>query len=208
MSTPSDVRLLAWLAGALEPGDALVVQEAVSADPALAARAAQLRSRLDPPAAAAPRRAAARSWRVPPPRVAGGRAGLSIRRAPTATMSTEPESVRAGERFRLRIAPIDRPDDRLLVVLYRGGADWEVVFPAAPEEAVDLSVLPAEPDGARNLDLVARADPQQRWAVALPLRADAAPDWAAAPDARWAALQDALRSGAAPIASATVTLSN
>lgn len=200
MTPQSDVRLLAWLAGALEPGDALVVQEAVAAEPALAARAAQLRARLDPPAAA-PRR-----WRVPPPRVAGGRAGLSIRRAPTATMSTEPESVRAGERFRLRIAPLDRPADRLLVVLYRGAADWEVVFPATPEEAVALSVLPAKPDGARYLDLVARAEPQQRWAVALPLRADAAPDWAAPPAARWAALQETLRAGATPIASAALTL--
>jgi len=193
----SDARLLAWLSGALEPGDALYVQEAVVADAGLAGRAATLRARLAPPTR--PRVAAAQRWRVPPPRVSGG---MGLRRATAAVMS---EALRAGERFRLRIDPVDRPDERLLVVLYRTDDTWEVVFPQHPDETVAVGALPAQDDGSRSLDLVARAAPRQRWAIALPL-GDAAPDWDAPAEDRWSSLRRAIAAGEAPVASAEIRL--
>lgn len=198
MNPLSDARILAWLTGALEPGDALAVSERVAADLTLATRASVLSARLD-----RPRRR--NLWRVPPPGIPGGATRLQIRPSTAAVMGGEPESVRPGDRFRLQLGSLPDASARLIVVLYRGDEGWSVIFPTNPEERATLDDLPVEDDGSRYLDLLARPDlGEQRWAVALPHKDELSLDWGATPAQRWAVLQARVRDGSVPIASVRI----
>jgi len=193
-TTLTDRDLLAWLAGALEPGRALDVQEEVSAFPEVRARVALLTQRLQEDQIRP-------VWRIPPPGVAGGRRGFTLERAALAVMGEE--VIRPGDRFTVRIGAVPDAEDRRLVVLYRRGADWDVVFPSREDEDVQLDVIPAEPSGERVLELVAQEDlGEQRWAVALPL-ADPV-DWSLAPEARWQSLVERIATGEVPVTSVRI----
>ncbi|MEL6348702.1 MAG: hypothetical protein AAFV53_36700 [Myxococcota bacterium] len=199
ISPLGDARILAWLVGALEPGDALAVSEQIAADATLAVRASALSARLDRPAAA-------KAWRIPPPGIPGGAARLQVRTHAAAVMS-DAQAVRPGERFRLQLGSLPDASRRLMVVLYRAehSEGWSVIFPTSTDECVTLDELPAEPDGSRYLDLVAGEQPgEQRWAVALPSRDELVIDWTAPPAERWAVLQARIRDGSVPVASVQI----
>lgn len=181
-------RLLAWIAEALEPGEAEDVAAALRADPALAARAEELRRRV------ADLREE-RGWSLPPPGVAAGRRPFAMRLE--ASAFAEP-AVRPGEAFRLRLED-PGPPARLVVVLIQAEAGWEVLAPGSPEELVRLDELEPAGEGAWDLDLIApELQGPQRWAVALP-SADIPIDWSRQGEARWAALIEAIQDGTAPV---------
>ena len=181
----SDRLLLAWLAGALDPGRASEVAEDVAADPMLQARVAALGAQLaDPPAAP--------SFRLPPPT----RPSFGMRRQLAIAMGDT--TLRPGDRFRLALDP---PDDaeRIVVVLRRVTSDWSVVFPTDPDEVLPVGALPTE-DGSPILDLVVDRPGRQRWAVALPA-ASVAIDWTAPEATRWQALSAGIADGSIPVTS-------
>jgi hypothetical protein len=192
MGRVTDTRLLAWITGALEPSRAGELEEELLRDPALAARAARLRSKLTPP----PPPPADR-WRLPPP---GYDLGLSGSWAPALVMS---EGLRAGDRFTVSLESREPPEQRLVVVLFRSPEGWGVVFPEAPEELLTLADLPRDA-GGHLLELMAGPEPGvQRWAVALP-RTTTPVDWSLAPAERWRPLRQSMASGQVPVLTLTV----
>jgi hypothetical protein len=193
MSTIDDATLLAYHCGALEPGDARDVEVALAADPALGLRLRDAANRLIEPPPTDP-------YRIPPPGL--GMSGFGLQGTAGLVLAGD-EAIRPGDRFRVTLHP-DDAGRRRVVVLYRRRDAWEVVFPTRPEEAVTAEALPRDDDGARLLDLAARADRgRQRWAVALP-STDLAIDWAVPGDARWATLQDGIAGGTVPVASVEI----
>lgn len=182
-------RLLAFLAGALEPGEEADLSARVRDDPELARLLDTLRERMEegPPR---------ERWSVPPPGVWGGQRPFAVSMQQSA-LSAEP--VRPGDAFALKLAD-PGPPERLVVLLLRGPGGWEVLSPASEDERVLLSDLPREPGGYR-LDLIADDRPgRQRWAVALP-EADLPIDWSLPPVERWAALQEAVAEGRVAVSS-------
>ena len=188
----TDATLHAWMAGALEPPDALVVEEALSEDPALLARVSALRTEITQPVAD--------PWRIPPPGVPGGRVGLQLRSHHVAVFGG---GLRPGDRFELRIPPLEDSDSRRIVVLRQQAEGWRVLFPTEPEDRVVLAELPLA-DGEHVLELSAGpVAGVQRWAVALPPLSTAI-DWAADELSRWHHTLQAVASGEVPCASAEV----
>ena len=181
-------RLLAWIAGALEPGEAEDVAAALLADPALAELAERLRER-------ARGGHVERAWALPPPGVRGGQRSFGVSLEASA-FSSGP--VRAGEAFRLLLED-PGPPARFVVVLVRGPRGWEVLAPGAPEDVVRLDELPRVASGGYHLDLVAPELPSPaRWGVALP-PLELEIHWEHEGEARWAALREALFDGTVPV---------
>lgn len=188
----TDATLHAWMAGALEPPDALRVEEALRQDPALLSRVSVLRAELI--------EAPTDPWRIPPPGVPGGRVGLQLRPHQVAVFGG---GLRPGDRFELRIPALLDADTRRVVVLRQHADGWQVLFPTTPEERVALAELPLA-DGEHVLEV--SAGPQagtQRWAVALPPLSTAI-DWAADELTRWRDTLKAIAAGEVPCASAEV----
>lgn len=178
----TDAMLLAWKAGALEPGRALEVEEALRVHPELWARVASLPS-LEPEAD---------SWRVPPPGVFGGRAGFGVQVRQAAVFGG---GLRAGDRFQLTF---EADEKRFVVVLRRVDGAWTVVHPVEPGDELRVGELPVK-EGQRVLDLLAADRPGvQDWAVALP---EVLPS-----NGDWRGLQAGVADGTVPVASARVVV--
>ena len=191
-----DARLLAWLTGALEPGEALAVQEAVRAAPALQARLPILYALLQEPPQPPP------PWRIPPPGLPGGRAGFQLQVIDAGMMHG---IIRPGDRFRVSLPLLPDAAQRTVVVLCLEADSWQVLFPSAPEESVSAAILPVDEAGQPFLDLRSRdRSGEQRWAVALPLLADGADRWQRPPADRWTDLQEAIVEGTVPVASVQI----
>lgn len=181
-------RLLAWIAGALEPGEAEDIAAAAHADPELARHLERLRERVAGVEAE-------RAWALPPPGVRGGQRSFGVRLEASA-FSAAP--VRPGEAFRLWLED-PGPPARIVVVLVRGPDGWSVLAPGSPDDLVRLDELPRAASGGYHLDLVApELSGPVRWGVALP-PADLEIHWELGSEARWAALQEALLDGTAPV---------
>lgn len=181
-------RLLAWIAGALEPGEAEDIAAAASADRSLALHIDRLRERVRDVGEE-------RAWALPPPGVRGGQRSFGVRLEASA-FSSGP--VRPGEAFRLWLED-PGPPARIVVVLVRGPAGWAVLAPGSPEDVVRLDELPRAGSGGYHLDLVAPdLEGRVRWGVALPPE-DLEIHWEHEPEARWAALREAMLDGTTPV---------
>lgn len=183
MTDLPDRTLLAWIAGALEPGRAADVEEALRASAALRARLQLLVASGPAPTPGGPR------WVVPAP---GPGWGLA-RAAPGAQAGAWlADDLHVDEPFALLLRPREPAERRRVVVLREAEGGWEVAWPLAEAELRRLDELPAEADGARRLPL--RAGPRpgaQRWvAVLVPEGAEIAWELPAGP--RWQELMDAL----------------
>ena len=200
MTIPDRV-LRAYLGGALEPGRIDDLEAELETSAALRARLAALSAELSAelsPAQPAPR-STAPAWRLPPPG-AMGPWSLRASAAPVAVMGAD--TPRPGDRVRISVVGLDDPADHLVVVLWRGDGDWEVMLPASERQRVTADRLPVDADGARYLDVTVRPDaPRQRWALALP-PADEPIDWAA-PE-RWLDLIARVRDGLVPAVTVAV----
>ncbi len=182
MRTLSDATLLAWIAGALDPGRASEVAEDVAANADLQARVHLLGLQLaEPPTPA---------FRLPPPSFSA----FGVSRDLEIVMGDP--TLRPGDRFRLLL---DRPDDRprWVVVLSRVDRQWTVVFPESPEDLIGLEEL-ADSGARRVLDLVVADPGRQRWAVALPEQSLSIRWDESKPEKRWEALRSGLLSGTIP----------
>ena len=189
----TDAILHAWLAGALEPPRALEVEEAMRREPGIAERLARLRALQTEPRAD--------PWRIPPPGIAGGRAGIRANVEHAAVLGG---ALRAGDRFELVMDDLPDAAARWVVVLRRETAGWRVVFPTEPEDQMPLAALPLD-DGVRRLALTASAAPRQRWAVALPA-ASVSIDWTLGEAARWEPVIAGVQDGSIPTASVELEL--
>jgi len=210
MSLPDDV-LLAYLGGALNPSRMYDLEAELEISPPLRARlqgltaalaAAQASAPRPAPLAAPPRGAA---WRLPPPGRTAGAMAAPARWALVGVMDAA-VGPSVGDRVRLSFEAPGEPADWNVVVLWRAGGDWEVLFPASAEELFRPVELPEDASGRRYLDAVIR-DPalRQRWAVVLS-PAGAAIDWSLPPAARWAPLIAAAARGEAPAVTVEVAL--
>lgn len=184
MSEIPDRTLLAFLAGALEPGRAADVEEALRASAGLRAR---LHLLVAARAAPAPTPSA---WAVPPPGPAWGLARAGP--APAGPEAWLGDDVHTEEPFVLHLRPGDPAERRRVVALREEAGAWTVAWPTRAEELRRVDELPLGPDGARELRLPAGAAPgRQRWVVlAVPEGADV--DWALPGPGRWQELIDAL----------------
>jgi hypothetical protein len=193
--TPTDTHLLAWLADALEPGDAQALAAHVAADPVLQVRLRQLRAKLDA-------RARPRAWQIPPPGIAGGQRPVQVSAHHAPVMgATRP---RVGDRFRLRIDTQAAPTS--VVVVLRHEQHWSVVTPTAPGEIFRVEQLPHD-EGGWWVDLLAPAPAgRQRWAVALIPAAQVSQTlptrWEG--DEPWATLQQAIAAGTVSVSATEV----
>lgn len=146
-----DRLLLGQVLDALEPGEARRAAR-LAADPAHAARLAELRALAVPPTAIPP------TWRLPPPRF-----GLGMTASAAAVFG---RACRAGDLVDVRVSlPDDR--DRVVIVLWRVGDLWTQPSGApVPTSAFGR-------DGDALLLHVVAPDPAgpHRFAVALPLAA-------------------------------------
>lgn len=187
--TIPDRTLRQFLAGALEPPDQERVERALSADP-------DLRSRLALLLATTP--AAPLGWVVPPP-------GAPVRVPLVGAASPAPvmDARSAPDWLVLRLDVPDALLDHRVVVLERAGGVWTVAHPTTPDSWVAARVLPRE-NGRVRLDLgggQGSAGLAGRVAVVLvapPLAGEVA--WDLEPEARWAAIRDALADGELPVA--------
>lgn len=182
--------LLAWLAGAMEPGEEAELRARLADDPALAATLRALELRVQGP----PEPRAALGWSVPPPGLPGGRRPFTVALEASALSAA---GVRPGDAFRVSLED-PGPPLRQIVLLIEDERGWRVLAPTSPEERLGLAELPRS--GSRwLLDLVA---PEQRgsrrWAVALPPM-DLEVRWDQPDPPRWEALREALDDGLVPI---------
>ncbi len=189
-----DAMLHAWLSGALEPPQALVVEELLRQTPEVQRRIDQLEQAANP--------VRRDPWRIPPPGIPGGRLGFGLSTAQAAVFGGE---LRAGDRFELRIdTPLERATDHVVLVLRRLAGAWQVVFPTDPDGTLTAADLP-EKDGGRVLDVSAGPEPgRQRWAIALAPRETL--DWAARGAERFAAVIAGVARGEVPVASVEVAV--
>lgn len=191
MIVPGDPALLAYLAGALDPGATKQLEEELTASLALRQRLAALRARLD----RIDRQA--RGWDLPPPGVSSGQRPFAAQLELRLVMDGGP--LRPGDRFSVLLEPVEDAADRFLVVLLRRDGRWEPVFPTCAEERTPVTALPLLDDGRRRLDLIAQEPPgRQRWAVAQ-APADLPIAWDADPDTCWAALREGIADGSIPV---------
>jgi hypothetical protein len=189
-----DATLHAWLSGALEPPQALVVEEILRQTPEIQRRIEQLEQAASPPRPD--------PWRIPPPGIPGGRMGFGLSTAQAAVFGG---ALRPGDRFELRIeSVVEQAADQLVLVLRRLAGAWQVVFPTDADGTLTAADLP-EKDGARVLDVSAGPEAgRQRWAIALAPR-DAV-DWAAEGAERFAAVITGVAGGDVPVASVEVAV--
>ena len=183
----TDTILLAWLADALEPGQASEVAMAVQADPAIASRVALLGASVGSDTSGI---MSSSSWRIPPPGIWGGRQPVALRLADM----TMDASAATPVGFSILIATVPDPHARWVVVLRSTAGGWKVLFPTSADERIRLDALPEELDGTRTLDMVGGDEAGTRFAVALPTE-DA--DWGA--DDPWASLRSSVASGGTPV---------
>lgn len=201
-----DRTLLAFAAGALEPGPATEVRAAVERSPALQRRLAGLRRD------GAPRRP---RFRIPPPGIFGGRHPIAVQARPAAVMDAGIDrdaadshriTIGAGGRWRVHIAGQGAPHTWMPVVLEQaGGADWRVTFPEDEDDLLTLADLPPSSAGHHRLDLAApsRAG-THRFALAL-VPADAPIRWSVEDThLRWAMLIEGLADGSVPVSAIEV----
>lgn len=182
MPRPDEPTLRAWLLGGLEPGEATRLGEQVAASPSLQARVDALKVLLQDDDASV--------WSLPPP---GQGHGLRLEAAPMQSYSVAQAGAAALLSLRFS-TPAEGP--RLVVLLHRGEAGWEVLLPDAEEDRLSLDELDRLDDG--RVELLVRAAPG-RWALALP-PLDWPIDWRLDAAARWAPLQAALSQGEIPVA--------
>lgn len=174
MDSRTHRRLAALAAGALEPGEALRLQEQIAADPELRRAYATYQ-----PAAPEPG-----IWTLPPPGLGGGPTGLLARVETLAAL--DPDSRVLRVRFQAREA-----DPRAVVLLARGEAGWQVWSPERDEAPVLVADLGLDPStGERELLLSGLAAPVRRLGLVLapPALLPTVP-WGEDP---WAALRAAL----------------
>lgn len=191
MNTTTAAELAAWLEDAVDPDRAEEIGRLAAATPTPAARVEALRARLCE-AAEVP----TPGWLLPLP-------GLRLPGAPLVQLSPAlvMGTLSPGSRFEVRIEDPPNPFAARLIVLTRGEGDWEVVFPADPDEDIAVAELPTAKGGGRLVGLVVGPTPgAQRWALIYVDRSVVV-EWASPPELRWAPLQLALEQG---IASATV----
>ena len=133
-------------------------------------------------------------WRIPPPAM-GWPAQM---RTPAILGSTS--QVRIGDRFQIHINDLPDSEHRILVVLQRAGlSDWTVLSPIAAGRLTTLSQCHQTPEGARQIDLLARGPVgRQRWAVAL-LAAPLNVDFSLPAPQRWSSIQRLISRGEVPI---------
>ncbi len=188
----SDRTLRRYLAGALDPGRREEVEAALAASRSLRDRLAAL--------SASTVREEPSGWRLPP---VGARGPWALTPALQQGAMMGEDEPGADDYVELRFSPPEGLGSRRLVVLERGvDGEWEVIFPAAPEEERAIDSLPREPDGRIRLDIVVGEG--GRLAVALP-PATLGVDWTKAPSERWDALREALERGEIPVETAALT---
>lgn len=195
MDAPLSERTLRrYLAGALDPGRREEVEAALASSVALRERLALL--------VATTVREEPSEWRLPP---AGARGPWAMQPAVQVGAMMGEDIPDPDDYVELRFLPPTGCEDHRLMVLERGvDGEWDVLFPATPEEERTLSGLPREADGRVRLDIV--TSPGRRLAVAL-APADVQIDWTQAPPARWSALRAALAEGRVPVETATTSSS-
>lgn len=190
-----DRDLYALAAGALDPGDALAVQDALAADPAARVRYEQIRARLAPPPAGPPR------WRLPVMPLAGRVPPVHLRALTEAHLGGGP--LADGDRLVLRVRPPASAEDVRPVVIREGGVGGGVLYPLAEGDWEPLAAWP-EGDEGYEVDLVVTGPPgEYRYVVVL---ADARTpiDWTLPEAERWAALRELVEDGLVPAADAKV----
>ncbi len=174
----NDEDLLLYDAGALDEGERRTIEGQLGRSPLLQRRLETLRDRL-PSLDVEPS-----PWRIPP---AG--ATWELGWASTGTAPAGPH---------LEMPDRDDADDRLVVVLARQDARWQVVWPTEPDQLRRLSQLESTDDGSRLVPCPPGLE-ARRWAVALP-PVDLPIDWRD-PQTRWRPLQRALHTLAVPATS-------
>ena len=189
---PVERDLVFYLAGLLDPPQALRFEERLANDPALQGALSALAGRWSPDV-----EVFVPPWRVPPP-------GLGVGAAAGVPAMFSEQTLRPGDRFSMRIDPIPDARVRRVIVLRKVDSGWDVVYPAAAEQALTLTDLKQDTDGCFQLDLTVQSPPgRQRWAVALPETAKSV-DWSLPADSRWRWLRDAVAGGEVPIASVDI----
>lgn len=194
MRVLSDRELLAHVAGALDPGDATAVEAAIAADPHIRHRHDALSARVRAltggdgwvlPVLALP-------GRVPPPRVSVG-----------AAMYLGDGGVHPGDHVKLAVVPqASAADVRPVVVHVHAGASG-VLYPLNEEEWVTLDTWP-EANGAREVDIIAGAEPGEHRYVVVLVDIATPVDWSAPGESRWLPIREAAEDGRVSAASLTV----
>lgn len=189
----SDKSLYAWMGGALDGRESVEIESDLVADPRLRARAEMLRTELgDPPPDGV--------WRLPAPGVTRGMSATLS--APVRTPALFDPFPGAGGEPALRpvvveLRDVPAPETRQIVILDQLDGHWRVVSPTAADQVQVLSGHLVRAGAWRVWVFVPAADPP-RLALALPgLSLPVA--WDQGGDARWAALQDALRRRQVPV---------
>lgn len=186
----TDAQIALFVAGLLDPDDALDLAERARADDRLATRIRRARQTL---AAVAP---AADPWRLPP-------TGACLRALAVRPATFGRELLRVGQRFQILIDPIDDAAGREVLVLQRIDGRWVVRAPMSAGERVGLLDLQRTDQGAHRVDLRVAGPPgPQRWAVVLP--PESMVDWASEPPERFDRLRAALVTGEVPAATVAI----
>jgi len=177
--------LAAYAAGALDPGEATAVADALAVDAEARRRLAALNLRMD-------EIRGIDRWRIPRLAVEGRVEPLAAALAGAAM--TGGRAVRGGHPFAILVNPPDRAEAWRPVVVREHDGVSEVVYPTTAEEWRSLDAWPRAGE-ARELVVVAASEPgRHRYVIALsPVGAEV--DWAAAPDARWAELRAGVEDG-------------
>lgn len=189
--TASDLELLGWLTGALDPGEAQRLAGELASSPERSVRLAELRARLQEPL-----EEDEDELLVPPPGRATGR--LPARASVGSVGFAGSPGRGAAGPARIVLEPPDA-QERLVVVMQRRDGRWRVISPSEPEDVLRLSELPAEP-GGYVLELTPDLD-ASRYAVALPLPGQADPGWDRPEAERWAALREGVNRAEIPVVS-------
>lgn len=172
MDDVTDLSLRRYLAGALEPPMQALVEAALRADPVLRARLDGLRLNAAPHD----------PWRLPPPGAAAT-LGLGASARAGAVMDAA-----AADYIELRLSVPEEALTHQVLLLSRAPDGWRVIAPESADEVFTAADLPAEPDGARRVDLSLEGDAPWRFGVVLLPPAVAIP-WDAPPPERWSDIQ-------------------
>ncbi len=186
MIRPSEDLLHAWLEGALEPGEAALLEEQIASSVALRRRVEALRAQRDEDEAPED------LWLLPP--LGHGHRGLGARVEAALHLDGAP---RLGDPVRVHLRPPDALP-RLVVVLMRASEGWQVVLPLEVGERFALSELPLGPEETRTLIVTPAVAGSHRMAVVLPPLGIVL-DWNLPEAERWAGLRRALARGELPV---------
>lgn len=193
---PVERDLVFYLAGLLDPAQALRFEERLAADPSLQAALVGLSGRWSPDV-----EVSVPQWRVPPP-------GLGVGAMAEVPAVFSEQTLRPGDRFSMRIDALPDAGLRRVVVLRKIDSGWDIVYPSAAGQTLTLTDLKQDTEGCFQLDLTVQSPPgRQRWAVALPEVA-AKVDWSLPEDRRWRWLRDAVAGGGVPIASVDIEVAS